>query len=85
VAPQVKYEIVGQDKQINILTKAVEKYSVSIQTCSLHKGCEIYLKTDKRCEACSFVFDIEKEDIKNNIVYYKVKDNQIEAKIDYEE
>ena len=58
---------------------------MNLQSCSLHKGCEILLKTQDRCEGCSFTFDVQKEDILNTIIYYEVKQHQIQAVIDFEE
>ena len=81
----MKYDIQGVDQDVQIITNASQKYLTNQATCSLHKGCNITVKTPEKCEVCSFTMDLQGTDIMNHLIYYTVKDNLIEAKIDFEE
>lgn len=81
----MKYQLADGDKDIQLLTNAMEKYFSNVQSCSLHKGCSIQIKTENACETCSFKFNLKDEDVLNHVIYYEVKADSIEGKVDLEE
>jgi hypothetical protein len=82
VEPQVRLSLAEGDRDIAVLIKSQENYFSSTQSCSLLKGCKISIKTQSRCESCSFSFDLSEEKVSNHIIYHEVVGEVIEGKID---
>ena len=47
--PELDYEIIGDDKEIKLLTKGDQRFTTNTDACFLHKGCEIEVKTSEKC------------------------------------
>ena len=64
-------------------TNASQNYFSNLAACSLHIGCDINIKMKDNCSKCNFTFDLENHNFRNGILFYEVKDNVIEAKVDF--
>jgi hypothetical protein len=81
----VKYEVVGFDTMIPLVTHQDQKYKTSIVSCSLNKGCSVEVSVEGDCRACNFGFSLADQGIRNHLIVYEVKENVIAAKVDFEE